>query len=282
MNPTKEQFKFYLESKSSQKTGKAASYVRALELLSRMLNAVPKGFSDCIDIWKLSSVSRLQELYEVANQEKHLGAKSSWNLKGIPPSYLQNGYCTAALREFQNFLIESAHFEKLMTTYHRFSGDADELAAKLNRELNYPKALLKGLDQAGKEAVREMKIRVNQKAFHDIIFNIYRNTCCITGIDIPAVNRASHILGWAESEPTRMDPRNGLCLSATYDAAFDRHLISIDEDFRLLISRDIKDYFSSTVVQAYFHERQGQKINLPKHFSPLQNYLQTHRSKGRF
>ena len=95
---TKEQFKLHLESQASQRTGKAASYVRALDLLSQMLHAVPKGFADCIDIWNVHSVSRLQALYEVANEEKHLGAKSCWNLKGIPPSYLQNGYCTAALR----------------------------------------------------------------------------------------------------------------------------------------------------------------------------------------
>ena len=278
----KEQFKAYLESQSSTKTGKAGSYVNALDLLSQMLRAVPKGFADCIDIWNVRSVSRLQALYEVANEEKHLGAKSCWNLKGIPPSYLQNGYCTAALREFQNFLVENAHFEKLMTTYRSHSGSADDLAVKLNKNLSYPKALLKGLDQVGRDAVREMKCRVNQKVFHDIIFNIYGNTCCITGIDISAVNRASHILGWAESERTRMDPRNGLCLSATYDAAFDRHLISLDDIFRLLISREIKDYFCSAVVQTYFHDRHGQKINMPKHFSPLQSYLQSHRTKGRF
>jgi len=279
---TKEQFKAYLESQSSTRTGKAGSYVNALDLLAKMLVAVPKGFGDCVDIWNVRSVSRLQELYEVANEEKHLGVKSCWNLRGIPPSYLQNGYCTAALRKFQNFLVENAHFEKLMTTYRSHSGSADDLAVKLNKELSYPKALLKGLDQVGRDAVREMKCRVNQKVFHDIIFNIYGNTCCITCIDIPAVNRASHILGWAESEHTRMDPRNGLCLSATYDAAFDRHLISLDEDFRLLISRDIKDYFSSAVVQTYFHDRHGQKINMPKHFSPLQSYLQSHRAKGHF
>jgi putative restriction endonuclease len=279
---TKELFKLHLESQNSQKTGKAASYVRALDLLSGMLRAVPKGFADCLDIWNVHSVSRLQALYEVANEQKHLGTKSCWNISGIPPSYLQNGYCTAALREFQNFLIESAHFKKLMTTYQHHSGSADDLAVKLNKELSYPKALLKSLDQVGKEALREMKIRVNQRAFRGIIFNIYGNSCCITGIDIPAVNRASHILGWAESEPTRMDPRNGLCLSATYDAAFDRHLISLDEDFRLLISRDIKDYFSSSVVQAHFHDRHGQKINMPKHFIPLQSYLEAHRAKGRF
>jgi putative restriction endonuclease len=278
----KARFKLYLESQSSIKSGKAASYVRAMDLLSKMLHAVPKGFADCVDIWNVRSFSRLQELYEVANAEKHLGAKSCWNLNGIPPSYLQNGYCTAALREFQNFLLESAHYEKLMSTYEHNSRSADELAQALNKEICYPKLFLKGLDQEGREALRERATRINQSVFRAMILDIYGNTCCITGLDIPDVNRASHILGWAESKPTRMDPRNGLCLSATYDAAFDRHLISLDEDFRVLISRDIKDHFSSDVVCSHFHNRHGQKIMLPKQYRPLQSYLAQHRCEGRF
>lgn len=275
-------FKLHLEEQTTRKTGRASSYVRALDLLSVMLSTVPKGFLDCVDSWNVRSVSRLQELYEVANAEKLRGAKSAWNLKGIAPSYLRNGYCTAALREFQSFLLESAHYEKLMSAFRRHSGSAEDLARQLKKEISYPKILLDGVDLEGKEALRERATRLNQRVFRAMILQIYGNTCCITGLDLPQVNKASHILGWAESKPTRMDPRNGLCLSATYDAAFDRHLISLDEDFRLLISRDIKDYFSSAVVQTYFHDRHGQKINMPKHFSPLQSYLQTHRAKGRF
>jgi hypothetical protein len=41
---TKDQFKLHLESQSCTKTGKSASYVSALDLLSQMLHAVPKGF----------------------------------------------------------------------------------------------------------------------------------------------------------------------------------------------------------------------------------------------
>jgi putative restriction endonuclease len=255
---------------------------KALDLLARMLGAVPKRFGDCVDIWNVRSVSRLQELYEVVNAEKHLGAKSCWNLAGIPTSYLQNGYCTAALREFQNFLLENAHFEKLMSTYKQHTGSAEDLSHALNKEISYSTAFLKGLDQEGRDALRNRATRINQSVFRAMILHIYGNTCCITGLDIPDVNRASHILGWAVSKSTRMDPRNGLCLSATYDAAFDRHLISVDEDFRLLISRDVKHHFRSEVVRSHFHNRHGQKINMPKHFSPLQSYLQTHRTKGRF
>jgi len=278
----KAQFKLHLEAQTTRKTGRASSYVRALDLLSLMLSAVPKGFSDCVDIWNVRSVSRLQELYEVANAEKLRGAKSAWNLKGIAPSYLRNGYCTAALREFQSFLLESAHYEKLMSAFRHHSGGAEDLARKLNKEISFPKVLLDGVDLEGKEALRERATRLNQRVFRAMILQIYGNTCCITGLDLPQVNKASHILGWAESKPTRMDPRNGLCLSATYDEAFDRHLISLDEDFRILVSKDITEHFRSEVVRSHFHKRHGQKITLPRHHRPLQTYLEKHRSDGRF
>lgn len=278
----REEFKSYLESQSPRKTGKASSYVRALDLLSEMLAAKPKGFEDCVDIWNVSSATRLQELYEVANDEKHRGAKSAWNLKGIAPSYLQDGYCTAALREFQSFLLEGAHYQKLMSTFRQHTGNTEDLAKKLNRELAYPKALVKSMELDGKETLRERATRVNQSVFRTMILHIYGNACCITGLDLPQVNKASHILGWAESKPTRMDPRNGLCLSATYDVAFDRHLISLDEDFRILVSKDITEHFRSDVVRSHFHKRQGQIITLPQHFRPLQTYLEQHRSNGRF
>lgn len=278
----RESFKRFLEAQSSRRTGKASSYLGALDSLSERLRTVPMGFSDCVDIWNVSSVNRLESLYEVSAEQQRLKEKSLWYLGGLKKSYLIRGHFTAAIRQFQNFLLENAHREKLISTYKHHTGSAEDLAQTLNKEISYPKAFLKGLDQEGREALRNRATRVNQSVFRAMILDIYGNTCCITGLDIPDVNRASHILGWAESKPTRMDPRNGLCLSATYDAAFDRHLISLDEDFRLLISRDIKDHFSSEVVRNHFHNRHGQKITLPKHHRPLQSYLAQHRNEGRF
>jgi len=279
----RDQFKAYLESQSSHRTGKAASYVRALDLLSQMLLADPKGFSDCQNIWSVHSVRRLQELYSIAKEQQRLGSKSTWNLENRPPSYLGDGYCSAALRQFQNFLIENSHLQKLLETFNTHRGSDDELAKKLNRELSYPQALLEDTNsQEGREALRLMKTRVNQAAFREIISRAYRNTCCITGIDLPQVNRASHIIPWSVSKPTRMDPRNGLCLSATYDAAFDRCLISLDEDFRLLVARDIRDHYDSAAVKTHFLAKQGQRIKLPKRFQPRSDYLEKHRNRGRF
>ena len=281
--PLRNKFSDYLQERNLTNSGKASSYVRALDLLSEMLASAPMGFSDCVDIWSKHSISRLQELYALVREQTRLAQASPWNFPGLPPSYLRDGYCSAALRSFQHFLVHHQHAEDLLEIYRRHTGSEDVLAGKLSKEASLPDEFIEELSgQEGRERIQSIKTRINQDVFREIILDVYQNTCCITGIDIPAVNRASHIIPWAESKETRMDPRNGLCLSATYDAAFDRCLISLDEDYRLLVARDIKDHYGSTAVKTHFLARQGQRIELPKRFQPRSDYLEKHRNRGRF
>jgi putative restriction endonuclease len=79
-----------------------------------------------------------------------------------------------------------------------------------------------------------------------------------------------------------MDPRNGLCLSATYDAAVDKHLLSLDDDFRIILSRDIKEHYSSESVSTHFLRLEGSRISLPARCVPKRDYLDHHRRKGSF
>jgi len=60
-------------------------------------------------------------------------------------------------------------------------------------------------------------------------FSQYENRCCVTGLDLPELCIASHIIRWTDNAKTRLDPRNGLCLSATYDKTYENHLITFDE-----------------------------------------------------
>ena len=76
-----------------------------------------------------------------------------------------------------------------------------------------------------------------------------------------------------------MDPRNGLCLSGTYDLAFDRYLISLDEDYRIILSPELREHYTKNVVKEYFHSREGQVIDLPSQFKPEQTYLKEHRKQ---
>jgi len=109
----------------------------------------------------------------------------------------------------------------------------------------------------------------------------YEFRCCVTGLDLPDLCIASHIIRWTDNAKTRLDPRNGLCLSATYDKAFDKHLITFDEDYRLVVSRDIREHYRNENARELFEKREGQVIHLPVSpvHLPMREYLEVHRKK---
>jgi hypothetical protein len=53
----------------------------------------------------------------------------------------------------------------------------------------------------------------------------------LRGITDASLLRASHIIPWSEceSDAQRLDVHNGILLSALWDAAFDRSLVTFDE-----------------------------------------------------
>src|SRR5690606_10708269 len=91
------------------------------------------------------------------------------------------------------------------------------------------------------ESMREVKVRRVQRFFRQAVLESYNNRCAISGLAIPELLVASHIIPWAEDESRRADPTNGIALNALYDKAFDRHLISFDSDFRLVLSPTLEN-----------------------------------------
>ena len=74
----------------------------------------------------------------------------------------------------------------------------------------------------GVEKERLVKTRVNQSFFRQTVLSANNFTCCITGIDMPELLIASHIMPWSMAAKNRLNPRNGLCLNALHDKAFDK------------------------------------------------------------
>jgi putative restriction endonuclease len=96
---------------------------------------------------------------------------------------------------------------------------------------------LKGTEHLkGEYKLREVKTRVNQNVFRQIVIANYNGRCAITGIDIPDLLLASHIIPWSKNEEERLNPENGICLSPLYDRAYDKGYIGINEKFEILIS----------------------------------------------
>ncbi len=123
----------------------------------------------------------------------------------------------------------------------------------------------------GTDRIVETTARAGQSYFRDMILTSYSARCALTGIEEPKLLVASHIVGWAEDTGHRLNPRNGICLNALHDKAFDRHLITFDERFEMVIS----DTMPRTA-----RERLGEvrALEMPARFLPDQNLLERHRA----
>ena len=102
----------YLEATNKQGSNKAKSYLRALDLLSEILKSKPLRFKDCINIWEIDSLNRLSDLYQEAKTQALKGKDSIWNIKDIPPSYLQDRFISAALASYIKFHNEKSFENK--------------------------------------------------------------------------------------------------------------------------------------------------------------------------
>lgn len=131
-------------------------------------------------------------------------------------------------------------------------------------------------DLKGETKLREVKTRVNQNVFRQIVLSNYSSKCAISGIDIPELLFASHIVPWSINEHERLNPENGICLSALYDKAYDKGFISIDTNLDIMISSDLKKHCNKDYYGKYFSSLENVKITLPNRFLPNREFLQYH------
>ena len=125
----------------------------------------------------------------------------------------------------------------------------------------------------GEVKMRFVKTRVNQSVFRQMILKTYSNQCAISGINIPELLVAGHIVPWAENEQERLNPENGLCLSNLYDRAYEKGLICIDLNYKVLLSRRLKLEAPKEFYQSFFGRFENQPIQLPKSYHPKKEFL---------
>jgi putative restriction endonuclease len=114
--------------------------------------------------------------------------------------------------------------------------------------------------------------RVGQDLFREAILTSYQGRCAITGIDDPRLLNASHIVGWSEDNSNRMNLRNGICLGALHDRAFDRHLITFDPNWQMVIRRDVPEAAKAALIRGA-----DKTLRMPERFLPDPELLARHR-----
>lgn len=127
------------------------------------------------------------------------------------------------------------------------------------------------------EAQRTTGVRLVQKFFRDTVLSSYNYSCTVCKINIYKMLNASHIIPWSIDKNRRVDPSNGLSLCAFHDRAFDRGLITINENFRIVLSEEVKVIEAPKLHRVGLLEIEGQEITLPDKFSPDQIALAYHR-----
>lgn len=277
----KQDFQDFIFSTNTDGSDKAASYVRALDMLGPILTRhYPYPIING-SMWHPFSLDDLQLIYDWILGERKKGNSSVILADFKSKSYLKGYFCSAAIRAYREFMAASIFEDGILAqTSGEMKGKI--VAQKLkklisqNSQANLERYLLLTPNE-GKTKLTAVKLRVNQDIFRKLVLDNFASKCCVTGLLIPDVLRASHISPWAEDEANRLNPENGLCLSATFDAAFDRHLISFDEDYRLIISKKIKDHYSDVATKSYFLAHEGQRMFLPSKFLPSQVLLSKHR-----
>lgn len=120
--------------------------------------------------------------------------------------------------------------------------------------------------------------RIKQHFFRRAVLSSYRGRCCMSGLSEPRLLIASHIVPWSSDKANRLNPSNGLCLSAIHDRAFDKGLISLTNDWRVVVSNELRSR-DEPFVKTIFLPLEGQQIEMPERFRPDHAFLVRHRGE---
>jgi putative restriction endonuclease len=168
--------------------------------------------------------------------------------------------------------------------WEEFEAAPNKVAAQSEEEFNRlsvpPEPALETepqLPEGPTEKQLSRPMRLVQSFFSRSVLASYGFKCSFCGLEVRSLLNASHIIPWKVSVELRADPRNGFCLCVLHDRAFDRGLISVDADSRLLISKRVKKTNPVPLHRVGLLDLEGQRINLPGRFLPNANSLEYHR-----
>ncbi|MEM7680419.1 MAG: HNH endonuclease [Planctomycetota bacterium] len=168
-----------------------------------------------------------------------------------------------------------------------FQTHPDEVVEKMEQE--WERLAVEGIDgpklvgdepdvpEGPSETTRTVRVRRLQRAFRSAVLVGYKQRCALTGLSVTSLLNASHIIPWSVSEGRRSDPRNGICLNALHDRAFDRGLMTFDEQFRAVLSRELHHDERLGRFTDHFAGLEGQPLAMPERFGPLPEAMSYHR-----
>lgn len=258
---------------SPENSRKASSYAQAISILDEVL--VHQHVIDLrgMSLYDIHDLAVLEKVWQVVKEEVKKMRDGLPNIfdYGNPgqKSYPLKGFCTAALTS----LID----------YAQYNG-AELIDAKEDNPHIISTKLINYFDIAkeGEDVESQVKRRKGQDYFRRMILTNYGCRCALTGIDIPQLLLASHIIPWSDKshKRDRLNPCNGICLSALYDKAFDKGLITFSpDDYSVILSSALRDYETEEYYDKHFGIIIDKKLTMPTEYLPNPDFLAYHRDK---
>ena len=200
------------------------------------------------------------------------------NIASIDPAVISSG--RAGLGNAS--ALDRAVWDEFHSDWERLAMECQLMRQQLekdtveNLELEGEGDVLSAEDFTGEARQVLTAQRIKQHFFRRAVLSSYRSRCCMSGLTDSRLLIASHIVPWSSDKANRLNPSNGLCLSAIHDRAFDKGLICLADDFTIIISDGLKRCLD-VFVKEVFLPLNGKKIEPPERFAPQPDFVEWHR-----
>ena len=104
--------------------------------------------------------------------------------------------------------------------------------------------------------------RLHQDVFRQAVITAYRGRCAISGLPEPLLLDAAHIISDKDEKLGQPIVPNGLPLSKIHHAAFDAHLIGIDADYKLHVSKRLLEKRDGPMLES-LKQLENSKLRAP-------------------
>lgn len=262
---------------SPDNSGKAPSYAMAINILDKVLQ-----YQSVIDLhgqslYDVRDTETIEAVLQLVGDEVKKMKRNEPNIfdygKPNQRSYPLKNFCSSALRSLKQY----AQYEQEVIV-------ADGIVAQERNPRTISTKLIAHFDitKEGEDKISLTRQRKGQDYFRRMILANYGGRCALTGIDIPQLLLASHIIPWADKshKNDRPNPCNGICLSALYDKAFDQGLITISpDDYSVVLSSVLRENETKEYFDKHFGIIIGRKLMMPTEYLPNRDFLAYHKDK---
>ena len=171
-------------------------------------------------------------------------------------------------------------WDQFHADWEGLASESEHLRSTLMAEQGFKVPLgvdqLENIDFTGETRQVMLEQRIKQNFFRKAVLSSYRGRCCMSGLSESRLLIASHIVPWSRDKANRLNPANGLSLCALHDRAFDSGLITLNDEFCVVLSDTLRRN-DDPFVQSVFALLEGRPMEMPERFAPELVFIRRHR-----